>query len=1098
MSRIYSAHATLVLVGFHGAGKKTLGIIASVALRRRFIDFNTSFQQEFGLSPQEYIATYGLARYRTVDAELSHRLLKEYDKGCVITGLGGVASSQQQAILRKFAQDHPVVYVRRDESDLRHLVSASDDRFERFVQAGNAFFEACSNFEFFNLTLGDVQQYQGRLLPASLKLKEAERLFVRFLGNVYGRPNRTLLSSDAFSPSQTLALQVPLWWLDSMENWEALDAGADAINLIVNIDEVEPVGLQKQLARRIALLRMHSRVPTVVDIRLADHADSNRYYEVLEMALRLAPDAVTCPISCSAGIIQRVNATKGNTKAIATYYQPAPLGSSSQSSNVYTLPKKAQELGFQSIRMIGESAVSDDNLACVALRQSLVAQVDISLSVYNAGTLGRTSICLNPVLSPVILPKTGCTGVTLPEVQRALTACFMRPKKHFTIIGQAVRNSLSPVMHNTAYAACGLPHFYDTLEPRDFSQVQALLDSPNHAGLAISLSYKSAIVPFLDEICPEARRINAVNTVVLERQYQDDGTETTIRKGYNTDYIGVQHCIQKHLSPANAVRDGTTALIIGAGGMARAAIYACYELGVRRIAIYNRTSETAEALARYYHKWAAEQGATFHLQVIHSASEAWPAGFRLPTIVVSCLPGQEVGSTSLVDLRISKEWLQSTTGGVCLEVAYGPFRTTFLDQVLEYTSTGWVVVDGLSLLIEQGIAQYELFTKRPAPVHVMRRLIQEEAVQFKLHVERSQVHTTQIRFRTVPNYHTPSIMTPAYQPAIMSASLGRAWAHDLDHKITSASAAGFKGIEIFYEDLEYLARKLSQSATPTHDELITAASHIYASCHAQGLEIIGLQPFLFYEGLKDREQHERLIKKMKLWLQIAKALHTTIIQIPANFLPAEQLVYDLEIIAADLREVADLGAAESPVVRFAYENLCWSTHVDTVEKLWDVVQRVNRPNFGICLDTFNIAGRVWGDPGVVGGKMPKADEDLKATLEKMVKDVDVSKVFYIQVVDAERLASPLVQGHEFHVDGQPARMSWSRNARTFMYETDRGAYLPTEKVARAIISELGYKGYISMELFSRSMNEEGAHVPKEHAERGIRAWEKFEQRLHLN
>jgi shikimate 5-dehydrogenase len=52
-----------------------------------------------------------------------------------------------------------------------------------------------------------------------------------------------------------------------------------------------------------------------------------------------------------------------------------------------------------------------------------------------------------------------------------------------------------------------------------------------------------------------------------------------------------------------------------------------------------------------------------------------------------------------------------------------------LEQMLEHTSTGWVVVDGLNLLVEQGIAQYELFTKRPAPVHVMRKVIQEEAAK---------------------------------------------------------------------------------------------------------------------------------------------------------------------------------------------------------------------------------------------------------------------------------------------------------------------------------------------------------------------------------
>ncbi|KAJ5739163.1 4-hydroxyphenylpyruvate dioxygenase [Penicillium manginii] len=336
-----------------------------------------------------------------------------------------------------------------------------------------------------------------------------------------------------------------------------------------------------------------------------------------------------------------------------------------------------------------------------------------------------------------------------------------------------------------------------------------------------------------------------------------------------------------------------------------------------------------------------------------------------------------------------------------------------------------------------------------------------------------------------------------YKPAIMSASLGRAWLHDLDYKIEQAAKAGFTGIEVFYEDLDYAARKLSGNDSPTSKHILQAAENVHSICQVQGLEIIGLQPFLFYEGLKDRDQHARLIEKMQFWFKIAKSLGTNTIQIPANFLPAEQLTGDREVIAADLRQVADMGAAENPSIRFAYENLCWSTHIDTWEKAWDVVELVDRPNFGMCLDTFNIAGLEWADPALPTGKTPNADENLKLSLEKLVKKVDVSKVFYIQVVDAERMESPLVAGHPFHVDGQPARMSWSRNARTFMYEEERGAYLPAEDVAIAIISGLGYSGYVSMELFSRTMAEEGKHVPDQHAARGIRAWKKFQEILDL-
>jgi 4-hydroxyphenylpyruvate dioxygenase len=311
-----------------------------------------------------------------------------------------------------------------------------------------------------------------------------------------------------------------------------------------------------------------------------------------------------------------------------------------------------------------------------------------------------------------------------------------------------------------------------------------------------------------------------------------------------------------------------------------------------------------------------------------------------------------------------------------------------------------------------------------------------------------------------------------FRPAILSASLGRAWLHDFEKKAQQAAKHGFEGIEIFYEDLDHLARQSHKVEEPNDDQILAAAEYAKKVLDGLNLTTVGLQPFLFYEGLLDRQQHAQLIEKIKLWFKIAKRLGTDTIQIPANFLPAGQLTGDIDVIVDDMIELSDLAIKEDPPIRFAYEALCWSTHVDTWENSWLVAQKVDRPNFGLCLDTFNIAGRVWGDPASPTGKTPNADADLKASLDRLVREVPLDKVFYIQVVDAERMEAPLVKGHAFHVDGNPPRMNWSRNARAFIYEKDRGAYLPVEQVAQALIKGLGYKGWVSMELFSRTMSEE--------------------------
>lgn len=337
-------------------------------------------------------------------------------------------------------------------------------------------------------------------------------------------------------------------------------------------------------------------------------------------------------------------------------------------------------------------------------------------------------------------------------------------------------------------------------------------------------------------------------------------------------------------------------------------------------------------------------------------------------------------------------------------------------------------------------------------------------------------------------------------------SLGRAFAgHPLPKKLEAAATHGFEGVEIFYEDLDYFAREQSSTETPSDEQVVSAAHEIARLCRLHGLEVVGLQPFLFYEGLTDRAEHEDMITKLRLWFEIARALGTDLIQIPTQFRRDDGgITGDVDVIVRDMVEVADLGLRQDPPVRFAYENLAWGTFVDTWEGVWEVVRRVDRWNFGVCLDTFNIAGRVWADPASEDGTVgPTAEDDLKASIASMVRDVDVKKVWYVQVIGAERMRSPLVKGHDWHVDGQPARMSWSRNARLFYGEEQEGQYLPVGEVARAILypvekGGLGFSGWISMELFSRTMNETKEEVPEEHARRGAVAWKKLVQDLDLN
>lgn len=326
-------------------------------------------------------------------------------------------------------------------------------------------------------------------------------------------------------------------------------------------------------------------------------------------------------------------------------------------------------------------------------------------------------------------------------------------------------------------------------------------------------------------------------------------------------------------------------------------------------------------------------------------------------------------------------------------------------------------------------------------------------------------------------------------------SLGRAWHHLLIPKLQHARAQGFEGIELFDEDLFKHAE--TEFGSTSDEAVIQAAQHIRAVCDWLRLDINVLQPFRHYEGLVDRQKHAERITEIKFWFKLAHILGCNYIAIASSFLPASECSGDLDLIVSDLREIADLGLKEIPKLKFSYEALCWGTHINTWEQSWDIVRLVDRPNFGICLDTYNIAGKVYADPCALDGKTANAELAMKQSLTRMANEIDPRKLFYVQLVDAEKLMAPLVEGHEFFVADQPSRMSWSRNCRLFYGETDRGAYLPILDIAKTIVFELGYDGFLSMELFSRTCNGPEKNIPLEHAQRGIDSFHRLRRDLGL-
>ncbi|GAD92728.1 pentafunctional AROM polypeptide, putative [Paecilomyces variotii No. 5] len=660
-----------------------------------------------------------------MEYDITVEVLKSKKKGCVLAGFFMMADGRQCQLLHELSKTNPIIHVMRDKESLLSSSGHDKEKLDHAYHISNKLCRQYSNFDYFNIT----QKLASNVI-GPLKLKQTEQDFVRFIHSVFNQQPRLIRSADALSRSYTYSLQVPSAWLDrSNVDLTELESGSDAINLIFDPNFAEKK-CSSSLSRQMAVLRRHTRVPIILDIHAHFELDQARYADILQLALRQIPDMITVSLDTNYTLADVLAVAKCHTKIIGTTQLSDRWPTEKSSSQWRRIYDKANSLGCDAVRITRTPTSPLENLDCINFLMRVMTPCDIPVMGYNVGPIGTTSLCFSPTLSPVVLPSMDQDGITLKQAQHALYSSFTLRKKKIAIFGQSLSYSLSPAMQNAAYRACGMPHLCYTAEREQFTDIDDLLKDSEIGGLAIALPYKVRFLSILDEMTPDAQDIGAVNTVVVDRRLDRDGSTKRFLRGCNTDHIGVRICVERNLSPANVVTSETSALILGAGGIARAAIYACYQAGVRKFCIFNRTPGNAENLAKYFRQWAAsrEMPSPLHIAVLESLNAPWPSNISQPTIIMSCRPANEIRGQEPPAFDIPELWLGSKTGGVFIELAFEPLVTPLMKQMKQKqrSSRGWIVVDGLDVLVEQGVAQFEILTGRPAPVHIMRRAVREQ------------------------------------------------------------------------------------------------------------------------------------------------------------------------------------------------------------------------------------------------------------------------------------------------------------------------------------------------------------------------------------
>ncbi len=288
------------------------------------------------------------------------------------------------------------------------------------------------------------------------------------------------------------------------------------------------------------------------------------------------------------------------------------------------------------------------------------------------------------------------------------------------VLGDPVRHSLSPAMHNTAIAALGLDWAYLPLPVAapDLALVLPALEALDCRGLNVTLPHKQAAAALASELTPLALQLGAVNTLVRRPEGGWLGT--------NTDVEGFLAPLRARDATGRQDRDrpwnASEALVLGCGGSARAVVAGLVDLGLGRIRVAGRDRATLDRLVAVCAAWAPGLEPVVWGQ--EPSGERGPVTMALASadLVVNTTPlgmasSADPGAVARSPLR-PDQLVNLRPGATVYDLIYTPRPTALLRMAQE---RGCRAIDGLEMLVQQGAASLRLWSGRQeVPVAAMR------------------------------------------------------------------------------------------------------------------------------------------------------------------------------------------------------------------------------------------------------------------------------------------------------------------------------------------------------------------------------------------
>ncbi|KAM0231637.1 hypothetical protein ACHAP5_011006 [Fusarium lateritium] len=287
----------------------------------------------------------------------------------------------------------------------------------------------------------------------------------------------------------------------------------------------------------------------------------------------------------------------------------------------------------------------------------------------------------------------------------------------------------------------------------------------------------------------------------------------------------------------------------------------------------------------------------------------------------------------------------------------------------------------------------------------------------------------------------------------------------LPEKLRAMQKAGFDGIELSMPDVLSYGELMngSQPKEDDYDTIADVAKQIKSLTDELGLKIMMLQPFANFEGWKKGEhdkERKQAFDKARGWIKVMEAAGVTLLQVGSS--DSEGIASSFDDLAADLAELADMLAEKG--FSIAYENWCWATHAPTWKTVWEIVQKVNRPNVGLCLDTFQTAGLEWADPTKTDGLAEASSHEERETrwrksLDELAATIPGDKIYLLQISDGYKMDPPIEDKKD--ESGSRPRCRWSHDYRPLPYD---GGYLPVKDMLHAVL-KTGFRSWLSVEVF---------------------------------